>query len=70
VLVLPLADKVVYYAIGTKGVCRRIFFSFFLSKFFVDVLKSSQRIFLLEHLIKNFLYVIIILSLSLEVGRK
>ena len=68
-LVLPLADKVVYYAIGTK-VADEFCFSFFLSKFFVDVLKSSQRIFLLEHLIKNFLYVIIILSLSLEVGRK
>ena len=69
-LVLPLADKVVYYAIGTKGGCRRILFFSFSVKFFVDVLKSSQRIFSLEHLIKNFLYVIILLSLSLEVGRK
>ena len=68
--VVPLADKVVYYAIGTKGVADEFCFSLFLSKFFVDVLKSSQRIFSLEHLIKNFLYVIILLSLSLEVGRK
>ena len=63
--VVPLADKMVYYAIG-----RRILFFSFSVKFFVDVLKSSQRIFSLEHLIKNFLYVIILLSLSLEVGRK
>ena len=69
--VVPLADKVVYYAIGTKGGCRRILFFSFSVKFFVDVLKSSQRIFSLEHLlIKNFLYVIIILLLSLKVGRK
>jgi hypothetical protein len=69
-LVLPLADKPLYCTVATKGVADERLFSFFLSKFFVDVLKSSQRIFSLEHLIKNFLYVIIILSLSLEVGRK
>ncbi len=72
-LVLPLADKPLYCTVATKGVADERLFSFFLSKFFVDVLKSSQRIFSLEHLKyiqKNFLYVIIILSLSLEVGRK
>ena len=65
-LVLPLADKPLYCTVATKGVADERLFSFFLSKFFVDVLKSSQRIFSLEHLIENFLYVIIILSLSFK----
>ena len=49
--VVPLADKVVYYAIGTKppfvpfGVADEFCFSLFLSKFFVDVLKSPQKFF-------------------------
>ena len=43
--VVPLADKVVYYAIGTKGVADEFCFSLFLSKFFVDVLKLSHKFF-------------------------
>jgi hypothetical protein len=41
--VVPLAEKVVYYAIGMKEGCIRMLFSLFLAKFFVDVLTSCSR---------------------------
>ena len=51
-LIVPLADKLVYYAMGMKRCRSRMLFSLFLAKFIVDVLKSPLRIFSLESLIK------------------
>ena len=42
--VLPIADKIVCYAIGTNGCCRRMLFSLFLAKFFVDVLQMFPNL--------------------------